>query len=213
MVVCRKRKSPVRGCWSEEVIGDQKSLVRGSSRKSRFPLLAVQGYQCKLTIAGERRGELFLKLMNLDGCFMLEILHLMTETLDDYALNDPIFSHHGRASFKNPPEKVRPRTLTMKASGDGCEIIGSATELDKARIRFKRSKNQSIKDISFCGGVLKLPQIAVDDATESMFLNLNSFRAFPYWGRQRGDILCPIHEQHHWQCRGCFPSTLPRDHL
>ena len=38
----------------------------------------------------------FLKLMIVDGCFMLEILRTATHTMDDYAANDPIFSEHGR---------------------------------------------------------------------------------------------------------------------
>lgn len=41
----------------------------------------------------------FLKLMILDGCFMLEILRTATQTLDDYASNDPIFSNHGKLYF------------------------------------------------------------------------------------------------------------------
>ncbi|KAI3467669.1 hypothetical protein Pfo_024332 [Paulownia fortunei] len=35
----------------------------------------------------------FLKLMILDGCFILEIIRMAR--FDDYAPNDPIFSHHG----------------------------------------------------------------------------------------------------------------------
>jgi hypothetical protein len=38
----------------------------------------------------------FLRLMILDGCFMLEIIRLATHSLDGYAANDPIFSSHGR---------------------------------------------------------------------------------------------------------------------
>ncbi|KAJ8759914.1 hypothetical protein K2173_010060 [Erythroxylum novogranatense] len=49
--------------------------------------------------------------------------------------------------------------------GDSDDIIRSATELNEA----------GIWDISFHGGVLKLPTIVVDDATESIFLNLIAF--------------------------------------
>ncbi|KAA8529952.1 hypothetical protein F0562_034444 [Nyssa sinensis] len=41
----------------------------------------------------------FLQLMIVDGCFMLEVLRTATQTLDDYAENDPIFSHHGKLYF------------------------------------------------------------------------------------------------------------------
>lgn len=48
-------------------------------------------------------------------------------------------------------------------------------ELHEAGIVFRMSKTRSLKDISFHGGILKLPLIVVDDATESMFLNLIAF--------------------------------------
>ncbi|KAK8716408.1 hypothetical protein V6N13_043717 [Hibiscus sabdariffa] len=61
---------------------------------------------------------------------------------------------------------------------DGDDIIRSATELNEAGIRFKKSKSVSLKDIEFCGGILRLLVIIVDDATESMFLNLIAFERF-----------------------------------
>lgn len=60
--------------------------------------------------------------------------------------------------------------------GEG--VIRSAIELDEAGIRFKRSSTTSLTDISFSGGILRLPVILVDDATESMFLNLMAFERF-----------------------------------
>ncbi|XP_009766378.1 UPF0481 protein At3g47200-like isoform X2 [Nicotiana sylvestris] len=201
----------------------------------------------------------FLRLMILDGCFMLEILrtaaddHLLIDQSQhaqphDYAPNDPIFSNHGKLhlmpylkrdmlmlenqlpmllldkllaienqeakyddecinklilDFCNPHtrakklgkclhvldvyrksllwedpmlRKTRPRKapkVSHQSGGD--EIIRSAMELNEAGIRFKKSKTGSLKDISFHGGILKLPLIVVDDATESMFLNLIAF--------------------------------------
>ncbi|XP_030536754.1 UPF0481 protein At3g47200-like [Rhodamnia argentea] len=58
------------------------------------------------------------------------------------------------------------------------EIIRSATELSEAGIWFKKSKTDSLKDISFSYGVLRLPAIVVDNTTESMFLNLIAFERF-----------------------------------
>ncbi|KAL0364422.1 UNVERIFIED_CONTAM: hypothetical protein Sangu_0539800 [Sesamum angustifolium] len=44
--------------------------------------------------------EKFLRVMIIDGCFVLEILHTTTTQTDckpqDYAWNDPIFSNHGK---------------------------------------------------------------------------------------------------------------------
>ncbi|XP_038713295.1 UPF0481 protein At3g47200-like [Tripterygium wilfordii] len=62
-------------------------------------------------------------------------------------------------------------------SSDGV-IIPSATELNEAGIRFKKSKTASLEDIKFNRGTLKLPSIVVDDATESMFLNLIAFEQY-----------------------------------
>lgn len=58
------------------------------------------------------------------------------------------------------------------------DIIPSATELNEAGIRFKKSTTVSLRDITFRGGVLRLPLLIVDDATESMFLNLIAFENF-----------------------------------
>ncbi|RDX61017.1 UPF0481 protein, partial [Mucuna pruriens] len=55
------------------------------------------------------------------------------------------------------------------------EIIRSATELQDAGIRFKKSRTNSLGDVSFVGGVLRLPILVVDDTTEYMFLNLIAF--------------------------------------
>ncbi|MBA0873139.1 hypothetical protein Goshw_027640 [Gossypium schwendimanii] len=79
-----------------------------------------------------------------------------------------------------PARKRRKRLLKYRSSShqDGDDIIRSAMELQEAGIQFKKSKTMSFKDISFHSGVLKLPVIIVDDATESMFLNLIAFERF-----------------------------------
>ncbi|XP_047969175.1 UPF0481 protein At3g47200-like [Salvia hispanica] len=60
----------------------------------------------------------------------------------------------------------------------GEDIIRSATELKEAGIRIKRSNSRSLKDITFRRGVLSLPHIVVDDALESLYLNLIAFERF-----------------------------------
>lgn len=57
-------------------------------------------------------------------------------------------------------------------------INRSASELKKARIRFRRSKTRSLIDISFHDGILNLPLVIVDDITESMFRNLIAFERY-----------------------------------
>ncbi|KAF8009060.1 hypothetical protein BT93_J0140 [Corymbia citriodora subsp. variegata] len=95
------------------------------------------------------------------------------------------------------PEKVRPGDGQWIICMDKCRrvldvfrkllhekpegpesIIGSATELEGAGIRLKKSNTGRLNDISFAGGVLRLPFIEVNDTTESMFLNLMAFERF-----------------------------------
>ncbi|KAK3026860.1 hypothetical protein RJ639_042360 [Escallonia herrerae] len=61
---------------------------------------------------------------------------------------------------------------------EGGESILSATQLNAAGIRLMKNKTGSLKNISFHGGILRLPAILVDDATESIFLNLLAFERF-----------------------------------
>ncbi|GJN04816.1 hypothetical protein PR202_ga22391 [Eleusine coracana subsp. coracana] len=54
-------------------------------------------------------------------------------------------------------------------------IIRSAAELYEAGIRLKKSFTDSLHDIRFRHGVLKLPAMCVDDTTEHVLLNLIAF--------------------------------------
>ncbi|XVE86410.1 hypothetical protein DITRI_Ditri18aG0032300 [Diplodiscus trichospermus] len=75
-------------------------------------------------------------------------------------------------------QRTRYRKPRTSHHEDGDDIIRSAMELNEAGIRFKKSKTVSFKDITFRGGVLRLPVTIVDDATESMYLNLIAFERF-----------------------------------
>lgn len=59
--------------------------------------------------------------------------------------------------------------------GDVNAIVRSAMELDEAGIKLKVSRTESLRDISFKHGILRLPEMTVDDATESKFLNMMAF--------------------------------------
>ncbi|KAI3942110.1 hypothetical protein MKW92_025368 [Papaver armeniacum] len=129
----------------------------------------------------------FLELMMLDGCFMLEILRTATRIIDDYASNDPIFSYHYMLLHQNQLPMLLLDTLLdvearkpeiLMSEIDSFDIIRSARELYEAGIHLKTSKTLSLKDISFSGGVLRLPMIVVDDTSESTFLNLMAYERF-----------------------------------
>ncbi|KAL5732325.1 hypothetical protein ACOSQ2_032017 [Xanthoceras sorbifolium] len=80
---------------------------------------------------------------------------------------------------EQPRKKSRHRHRLRCSDGDGDDhIIPTATELHEAGIRFSRSHSRSLKDITFKNGVLKLPLVVIDDAAESMFLNLMAFERF-----------------------------------
>ncbi|XP_002297897.4 UPF0481 protein At3g47200 [Populus trichocarpa] len=55
------------------------------------------------------------------------------------------------------------------------DIFRSATGITDVGIQFKKGKTKSLRGISFHGGVLELPVIVVDGATEATFLNLIAF--------------------------------------
>ena len=57
----------------------------------------------------------------------------------------------------------------------GPNIVRPATELHEAGVRFMQSERKSLWDITFEGGVLKIPNFTVDDYTESTLLNLIAF--------------------------------------
>ncbi|KAL0327349.1 UNVERIFIED_CONTAM: hypothetical protein Sangu_1812900 [Sesamum angustifolium] len=58
------------------------------------------------------------------------------------------------------------------------DLIPSARELQNAGIRFKKSKFANLRDISFHGKTLRLPNFIVDTDTKSILLNLIAFERF-----------------------------------
>lgn len=98
--------------------------------------------------------------------------------LDLYRKNllwEPAKYSHKRQQHVNKMRGAREAARRRNAARGDDQIIRSATELYEAGIRFKKSKTQSLTDISFRWGVLRLPPVTVDDTSESMFLNLIAF--------------------------------------
>ncbi|WCJ30977.1 hypothetical protein M5689_012497 [Euphorbia peplus] len=119
---------------------------------------------------GQEKDEDYVNHLILKFCFPntpVSSLGKCLHVLDVYRKS--LIQKHGERD-------KRRRRRSRHKSGDN--IIRSATELDEAGIRFKKSKTRSLKDISFKGGVLKLPVIVVNDATEYIFLNLMAFERF-----------------------------------
>ncbi|KAK8914230.1 UPF0481 protein [Platanthera zijinensis] len=128
------------------------------------------------------QSSYFLRLMVVDGCFLLEILRLNVGRMADYAVDDPIFSNHGMLHtlpyIKRDMlivENQLPLLVLEKLVALETGIIRSAVELYEAGIRFKTSRTNSLHDIRFHHGILSLPAVVVDDATQYAYLNLMAF--------------------------------------
>ncbi|KAF8389081.1 hypothetical protein HHK36_025766 [Tetracentron sinense] len=66
-----------------------------------------------------------------------------------------------------------------------CDVTRSATELHEAGVRFMVAKSNCLLDISFRNGVLEMPSLKIEDATETIFRNLiawEQFQELPYCG-------------------------------
>ncbi|KAM7501604.1 hypothetical protein LguiB_000508 [Lonicera macranthoides] len=84
-----------------------------------------------------------------------------------------------KSMLREDPWKTRYRPTTRFLEDDSYSIYQYyATRLSEAGIQFKKSRSASLRDITFHGGVIRLPPIVVDDATESMFLNQMAFERY-----------------------------------
>ncbi|KAF2311893.1 hypothetical protein GH714_027193 [Hevea brasiliensis] len=137
--------------------------------ENQLPLLVLD--KLVAVESGKEMDEEFVSKLILMFCFPdapVSSLGKCLHSLDVYRKS--LLQKHGGGKRRS---RLRSR---RHKSGDN--IIRSAAELNEAGIRFKKSKTRSLKDISFRGGVLRLPVIVVDDATESIFLNLIAFERF-----------------------------------
>ncbi|KAF7848728.1 hypothetical protein BT93_L1616 [Corymbia citriodora subsp. variegata] len=111
--------------------------------------------------SSEDAASQFLKLMITDGCFLLEILRTTIEEKLDYAVNDPIFSSHGKLHImpyikrdmlmleNQLPMLVLDRLVAVESDGKkGYEFINDLI------IKFFYSSSTLSKDIGKCLHVL-----------------------------------------------------------
>ncbi|CAK9162394.1 unnamed protein product [Ilex paraguariensis] len=146
-------------------------------------------------------NERFLKLMLIDGCFTLEIFRPAIETPGDYHSDDLIFGNHGKLYIwpfirqdmllleNQLPMLVLDKLLAISKSRDDVtssnllhvdyKMVRSANQLYDAGVIIKTSENSHFNydhhNISFEGGVLRLPIFIIDENTESTFLNMIAF--------------------------------------
>ncbi|KAL6220591.1 hypothetical protein ACLB2K_008347 [Fragaria x ananassa] len=65
--------------------------------------------------------------------------------------------------------------------GESVQLIKSARKLFKSGIKFKTVAATSFLDIRFRKGVLKIPNILIDDLLADLFLNFVAFEQYHYW--------------------------------
>ncbi|ONK56302.1 uncharacterized protein A4U43_C10F6380 [Asparagus officinalis] len=108
----------------------------------------------------ERGRREFLRLMLFDGCFMLAVLRFSKGYLSGYtggyASTDPIFSDHGMSNVMR-------------------RIMMDMVRIENQLPLFVLKKLVATETSGAPDGVLTMPAITVDDATECQFLNLMAF--------------------------------------
>ncbi|KAB1212499.1 hypothetical protein CJ030_MR5G001033 [Morella rubra] len=118
--------------------------------------------------------EEFVKMLVIDGCFIIELFRKDAyEELREK--DDPIFSMSYTKHIVDLLRTWMLSSITEEEKGEGWELVPSATSLAEAGIKFARGTSQSILDIKFIDGVLIIPQLQVQETTETVFRNLISF--------------------------------------
>lgn len=70
-------------------------------------------------------------------------------------------------TFHLPPLSSQPRRQSKSVKN-----LQSATELVEAGVRFRKSASPCLLDFKFSGRILEIPELKVDDSTETLFRNL-----------------------------------------
>ncbi|KAJ4749601.1 hypothetical protein LUZ62_084006 [Rhynchospora pubera] len=157
-------------------------LSRNSSNSIEYCISELRGLEssarrCYFEEVKLQSDE-FIKMMLLDGCFIIEFLIkwywgtpdaifdvglsllICTDLIPNGGEENTSLCFRRRINWTN--ERV-PRT------------IPSATELQEAGIIFKSRKSENILDIKFHNGILEIPFISIEDTRRSRLLNLVSF--------------------------------------
>ncbi|XP_065870519.1 UPF0481 protein At3g47200-like [Euphorbia lathyris] len=144
--------------------------------ENQLPLLLLHKLISVQTNGQQKDEEDFVNRMILKFCFPCsravpnvgKCLHV----LDVY--RKALVQKHGK---KHHHSRIRIHISGGGGGGGGGSdyISWCARELSEGGISFKRSKTASLTDVSFHGRTLRLPELVVDDKTESIFLNLMAF--------------------------------------
>ncbi|XP_078169239.1 uncharacterized protein LOC144563632 [Carex rostrata] len=134
---------------------------------SEMKKLETRTRKCYNETFNDLDSNAFVKMMLLDGCFVLEIKGLLTK----------IF-----ACSKSQSKSVSLPNSTRNISS---LAIPSATELKQKGVKFAPKINpKHMLDISFESGVLKIPRLQIGDETKPIFANLMAFEHSKYGQKQ-----------------------------
>ncbi|KAL9408615.1 hypothetical protein AB3S75_047067 [Citrus x aurantiifolia] len=110
----------------------------------------------------------FVKMMILDGCFIVEVFRKFRLEMEGRRHNDPTLGQ-GVVAYE----------LHNGTNNSHCNFICSATEIPEAGIEFRKVEvdkdDDSLFDIKFENGVMKMPSLEIGDATETIFQNLIAY--------------------------------------
>jgi hypothetical protein len=100
----------------------------------------------------------------------------LSHAIDIHLQSDSIHNMNDIKHFVDLLRKLSTSHLSSSTKENkGWELLPSATRLIEAGIKFKRGTSQSILDIKFEDGVLKIPPLIIDATTETVFRNLISY--------------------------------------
>ncbi|KAK2633050.1 hypothetical protein EUGRSUZ_L00660 [Eucalyptus grandis] len=138
-------------------------------------------YEGTITMSSEE----FVMMMVLDGCFVIEMFRGYFHRFDKlgYTHNDPVFS-----SSQISIDKIRRDMILLENQIPllilhllfCLQLIHCVTKLRKKGIKFRKGKVGGFQNIQFKDGTLKIPQLVIEDATRSVFLNLIAFEQYHF---------------------------------
>ncbi|KAJ8570411.1 hypothetical protein K7X08_037383 [Anisodus acutangulus] len=118
--------------------------------------------------------EEFAQMMFLDGCFILHYIHCL------------VTGNYKQLKMKSRDIGLIIHDLFLLENQlpfEVLQVLMSSMELRRAGIDFGLGKSHRLSDIKFnsfhCSALLTPPLIVIDDATESLFLNLVAYEALP----------------------------------
>ncbi|KAH7663959.1 hypothetical protein IHE45_14G089900 [Dioscorea alata] len=173
------------GCFMLEVLRSHQSQFKNTSYAKHDPIFSDHAAQHKLPYI--KRDMLMLE--NQLPLLVLKVLH---QAKTDKEINSLVFKFFEMEDMHNStPDQLGLHVLDLYRKGlidtqpQQCELpintrasngpMLTAVKLHESLIQFELSESKKMTSISFDKGILKLPHLIIDDATEFALLNVMTF--------------------------------------